>query len=124
MKSYATNVWNNWLFLYTSPHGSSGYISPAQNQKYGKVKQWPNYTSTLQTFNFRDAKFRKFEKFRQILYPRNNTALFVRKTKDPWTVFPWTDINLFSTNVPFTDKPGNWFLQAKHLKNICGRMTF
>ena len=47
MKSYATNVWNNWLFLYTSPHGSSGYISPAQNQKYAKVKQWPTILASV-----------------------------------------------------------------------------
>ena len=33
-------------------------------------------------------------------------------------------LNLFSTNVPLTDKPGNWFLLAKCLKNTCGRVTF
>ena len=33
-------------------------------------------------------------------------------------------INLFSTNVPLTDKPGSWFLLAKCLKNTCGRETF
>ena len=33
-------------------------------------------------------------------------------------------INLFSTNVPLTDKPGSWFLLAKCLKNTCGRVTF
>ena len=32
--------------------------------------------------------------------------------------------NLFSTNVPFMDKPGSWFLLAKCLKNSCGRVTF
>ena len=30
----------------------------------------------------------------------------------------------FSTNVPFMDKPGSWFLLAKCLKNTCGRVTF
>ena len=33
-------------------------------------------------------------------------------------------INPFSTNVPFMDKPGSWFLLAKCLKNTCGRLTF
>ena len=33
-------------------------------------------------------------------------------------------INPFSINVPLTDKPGSWFLQAKSLKNTCGRVTF
>ena len=33
-------------------------------------------------------------------------------------------INLFSTNVPLTDKPGSWFLLAKCLKNTCGKETF
>ena len=33
-------------------------------------------------------------------------------------------LNPFSTNVPFTDKPGSWFLLAKCLKNTCRRMTF
>ena len=33
-------------------------------------------------------------------------------------------INQFSTNVPLTDKPGDWFLLAKYLKNTCGRVTF
>ena len=33
-------------------------------------------------------------------------------------------LNLFSTNVPFVDKPGSWFLLAKCLKNTCGRVTF
>ena len=32
--------------------------------------------------------------------------------------------NPFSTNVPFMDKPGSWFLLAKCLKNTCGRVTF
>ena len=31
--------------------------------------------------------------------------------------------NPFSTNVPFTDKPGIWNLLAKYLKNTCGRVT-
>ena len=30
----------------------------------------------------------------------------------------------FSTNVPFMDKPGSWFLLAKCLKNTCERVTF
>ena len=33
-------------------------------------------------------------------------------------------IDPFSTNVPFTDKLGSWFLLAKCLKNTCGRVTF
>ena len=33
-------------------------------------------------------------------------------------------LNPFSTNVSLTDKPGNWFLLAKCLKNTCGRVTF
>ena len=32
-------------------------------------------------------------------------------------------INLFSINVPLTDKPGSWFLLAKCLKNTCGKIT-
>ena len=28
------------------------------------------------------------------------------------------------TNVPFTDKPGSWFLLAKCLKNSCRRVIF
>ena len=33
-------------------------------------------------------------------------------------------INPFSINVPIMDKPGNWFLLPKCLKNTCGRVTF
>ena len=33
-------------------------------------------------------------------------------------------INPFSTNVPFMDKSGSWFLLAKCLKNTRGRVTF
>ena len=32
-------------------------------------------------------------------------------------------INQFLTNVPLTDEPGSWFLQAKCSKNTCG-VTF
>ena len=38
--------------------------------------------------------------------------------------FFYIDINPFSTNVPFTDKPVSWFLLAKCLKNIFGKVTF
>ena len=34
------------------------------------------------------------------------------------------ELNLFSPNVPFMDKPGSLFLLAKCLKNTCGRVTF
>ena len=34
------------------------------------------------------------------------------------------EINPFSTNVPFMQKTGSWFLLAKCLKNTCGRVTF
>ena len=33
-------------------------------------------------------------------------------------------LNPCSTNVPFTDKPGSWFLLAKCLKYTCGKVTF
>ena len=33
-------------------------------------------------------------------------------------------VNPFSTNVSFMDKPGNWFLLAKGLKNTSGRVSF
>ena len=33
-------------------------------------------------------------------------------------------IKPFSANVPLMDKPGNWILLAKCLKNTCGRVTF
>ena len=33
-------------------------------------------------------------------------------------------VNPFSTNVPLMDKPGDWFLLAKCLKNTCGRVIF
>ena len=33
------------------------------------------------------------------------------------------DINLISTNVLLTDKPGSWFLLGKSFKNS-GRVTF
>ena len=33
-------------------------------------------------------------------------------------------VNPFSTNVPFMDKPGSWFLLAKCLENTCGRVAF
>ena len=33
-------------------------------------------------------------------------------------------INPFSNNVPFTDKPGSWFLPAKCLKNTCGKVKY
>ena len=33
-------------------------------------------------------------------------------------------VNLFSINVPFMDKPGSWFLLATCLKNTCGKVTF
>ena len=32
--------------------------------------------------------------------------------------------NPFSTNAPFMDKPGSWFLLAKCLQNTCGKETF
>ena len=32
-----------------------------------------------------------------------------------------TQVSPFSTSVPFMDKPGCWFLQAKCLKNTCDR---
>ena len=32
--------------------------------------------------------------------------------------------NPFSNNVPLMNKPGSLFLQAKCLKNTCGRVTF
>ena len=35
-----------------------------------------------------------------------------------------TIINPFSTNVPIMDKPGNWFLLPKCLKNTCGRVLW
>ena len=34
------------------------------------------------------------------------------------------ELNPFSTNAPFMDKPGSWFLLVKCLKNTCGRVTF
>ena len=33
-------------------------------------------------------------------------------------------INPFQANVPLMEKPGEWFLLAKCVKNTCGRMTF
>ena len=33
-------------------------------------------------------------------------------------------LNPFLTKVPLMQKPGNWFLLAKCLKNTCGRVTF
>ena len=33
-------------------------------------------------------------------------------------------INPFSTNAPFVNKPGSWFLLAKYVKNTCGIKTF
>ena len=33
-------------------------------------------------------------------------------------------VNPFSSNVPFMDKPGSWFLLAKCLKSTCGKVTF
>ena len=32
--------------------------------------------------------------------------------------------NPISTNIPISDKPGNWFLLGKCLKNTCGRVRF
>ena len=33
-------------------------------------------------------------------------------------------LNPFPANVPIMEKTGSWFLLAKCVKNICGRVTF
>ena len=55
---------------------------------------------------------------------KNSKSYEIATLKTPIidTIFNYVNPSL--TNVPFTDKPGSWFLLAKCLKNTCGRVTF
>ena len=55
---------------------------------------------------------------------KNSKSYEITTLKAPIIDTIFNYINPFLTNVPFTDKPGSWFLLAKCLKNTCRRVTF
>ena len=55
---------------------------------------------------------------------RDHSGIFTANKRPLRLAFGRGELNPFLTNVTLTDKPGSWFLLAKYLKNICGRVTF
>ena len=100
-------------------HINVGAIHLVQLQTFQKINiSYPLKRTSLCAYQeVRNVGF--FEHFPYALNEWSRTECF----QFLGTFIGWC-LNPFSTNVPFMDKPGSWFLLAKCLKNTCGRVTF